>query len=500
MNDPIVIVSAARTPIGGLLGDFASLQAYQLGGAAIRAAVERAGITGEQVDEVLMGNCLMAGQGQAPARQACARRRPAAIGRRGHAVEDVRLGHARDDVRARHAGRRQRRRGGRRRHGEHDQRAAPACHARKGVTLRRTRRCTTTWRSTAWKTPTSAARRWACSPSSASPSTASRARRRTSSRSPRPSARSKANEDGSFAWEIAPVHGRRQGRRDRGQARRAAVQGQARQDPGAEAGVQEGRHDHRRHSSSSISDGAAALVLMRESTADKTRLQPIARIVAHAVHAQAPEWFTTAPVGAIEKVLKKAGWSSRRRRPVGGQRGVRRGDDGGDGASSGCRTRSSTSTAARARSAIRSAPPARASSSRCSARCARPAASAASRRCASAAAKRPRWRSSCCSRPCSARTISACSLVTALVLNATPGVDMLLTLTRTLQDGLRAGIAAALGISCGCVVHALPRALRPGGVAGGVGARVHVDQVAGRGLPALARVRHVARGVAARAR
>ena len=70
MSDAIVIVSAARTPIGGLLGDFASVPAYQLGAVAIKAAVERAGITGDAVNEVLMGNCLMAGQGQAPARQA----------------------------------------------------------------------------------------------------------------------------------------------------------------------------------------------------------------------------------------------------------------------------------------------------------------------------------------------------------------------------------------------------------------------------------------------
>src|SRR5687768_10220338 len=70
MSDPIVIVSAARTPIGGLLGDFASLQAHQLGAVAIKAAVERAGIAGDAVDEVLFGCCLMAGQGQAPARQA----------------------------------------------------------------------------------------------------------------------------------------------------------------------------------------------------------------------------------------------------------------------------------------------------------------------------------------------------------------------------------------------------------------------------------------------
>ena len=70
MSDPIVIVSAARTPIGGLLGDFSGLAAWELGGVAIRAAVERAGIPGDAVNEVLMGNCLMAGQGQAPARQA----------------------------------------------------------------------------------------------------------------------------------------------------------------------------------------------------------------------------------------------------------------------------------------------------------------------------------------------------------------------------------------------------------------------------------------------
>ena len=64
MNDPIVIVSAARTPIGGLLGDFASLQAHQLGSAAIKAAVDRAGIARDAVDEALMGCCLMAGQGK----------------------------------------------------------------------------------------------------------------------------------------------------------------------------------------------------------------------------------------------------------------------------------------------------------------------------------------------------------------------------------------------------------------------------------------------------
>ncbi len=69
-QDPVVIVSAARTPMGAFQGDFSDLAAHDLGGAAIKAAVARAGIAPEQVEEVLFGNCLMAGQGQAPARQA----------------------------------------------------------------------------------------------------------------------------------------------------------------------------------------------------------------------------------------------------------------------------------------------------------------------------------------------------------------------------------------------------------------------------------------------
>ncbi|MBL8490435.1 MAG: acetyl-CoA C-acetyltransferase, partial [Rhodocyclaceae bacterium] len=69
-NDPIVIISAARTPMGGFMGDFASMTCAQLGSAAIKAAVERSGLQPAQVDEVIMGCVLPAGQGQAPARQA----------------------------------------------------------------------------------------------------------------------------------------------------------------------------------------------------------------------------------------------------------------------------------------------------------------------------------------------------------------------------------------------------------------------------------------------
>ena len=70
MQDPIVIVGAARTPMGAFQGDFSSLAAHDLGAVAIRAAIERAGISSDVVNDVIFGNCLMAAQGQAPARQA----------------------------------------------------------------------------------------------------------------------------------------------------------------------------------------------------------------------------------------------------------------------------------------------------------------------------------------------------------------------------------------------------------------------------------------------
>ncbi len=70
MSDPIVLVSVARTPMGGMMGSLSSLAAHQLGSVAIKAAVQRAGIPVDAVDEVIMGNVLQAGQGQAPARQA----------------------------------------------------------------------------------------------------------------------------------------------------------------------------------------------------------------------------------------------------------------------------------------------------------------------------------------------------------------------------------------------------------------------------------------------
>ena len=306
MSDPIVIVSAARTPIGGMLGDFASLQAYQLGAAAIKAAVERAGVKGESVDEVLMGCCLMAGQGQAPARQATlAAGLPQSAGavtlskmcgsgmRTMMFAHDMLLAGSADVLVA----------GGMEsmsnapylipkgrtgyRYGHammYDHMAldgledayergkamgvfAEQCVAKYGFT-----------REAQDKFAITSLERSA-----------------------------KANTDGSFAWEIAPVMVPGKGGETKIDRDEQPFKAKPDKIPGLKPAFKKDGSITAANASS-ISDGAAALVLMRESTAARLGCKPIARILAHSVHAQAPEWFTTAPVGAIDKVLKKAGW------------------------------------------------------------------------------------------------------------------------------------------------------------------------------------------------
>ncbi len=120
----------------------------------------------------------------------------------------------------------------------------------------------------------------------------------------------KANREGWFAWEIAPVT-LKSGKGDRFLDQdEQPFKANFEKIPQLKAAF---RKDGTvtAANSSSISDGAAALVLMRESTAKQMGAKPVARIVSHAVHAQAPDWFTTAPVGAIEKALKKAGWAAK---------------------------------------------------------------------------------------------------------------------------------------------------------------------------------------------
>ena len=306
MSDPIVIVSAARTPIAGLLGDFAAKSAWELGAVALRAAVERAGADAGVIDEVLMGNCLMAGQGQAPARQAMrAAGLPDSVGavtlskmcgsgmRAMMFAHDMLAAGSADAVLA----------GGM----ESMTNAPHLMFARKGIkygasavydhmaidgledAYERGKAMGVFAESCVEKYQFSRAAMDAFAITSTQRSKA-------------------ANEDGSFDWEIAPVTVAGKGGdtvigRDeqpfKAKLDKIPTLKPAFKKDGAITAA----------TSSSISDGAAALLLMRESTARARGLTPLAVIRAHAVHAQAPEWFTTAPVGAINKVLKQTGWA-----------------------------------------------------------------------------------------------------------------------------------------------------------------------------------------------
>jgi acetyl-CoA C-acetyltransferase len=310
MSDSIVIVSAARTPIGGLLGDFSSLSAHQLGAVAIKAAVERAGITGDAVDEALMGNCLMAGQGQAPARQAVlGAGLPQSVGAVtlskmcGSGMRAMMFGH--DMLQSGTAsvvvaG------------GMESMTNAPhLTHMRKGVKYGLAalydHMAIDGLEDAYEKLPNGGGKAMGVFAEECV-AKYKFSREQMDQFAIDSTRRSKqANEDGSFDWEIAPV--------TLSSAKGDTVikfdeqpfKAKLDKIPGLKPAFKKDG-TITAATSSSISDGAAALVLMRESTARQLGVTPLARIHGHAVHAQAPNWFTTAPVGAIEKVLKKAGW------------------------------------------------------------------------------------------------------------------------------------------------------------------------------------------------
>jgi acetyl-CoA C-acetyltransferase len=307
MADSIVIASAARTPIGGLLGDFASLAAADLGAVAIRAAVERAGVSGDAVDEVLMGNCLMAGQGQAPARQAALKAGlPHSAGAVtlskmcGSGMRAMMFAHdmlAAGTAEVMVAG------------GMESMSNAPhLMFARKGVKYGAAQ----LFDHMAMDGLEDAYERGKAMGVFAESCVAKYgfSREAQDAYAVASTIRAKAaNEDGRFDWEIAPVSLAGKGgevlvRHDE-QPFKAKLDKIAGLKP---AFKKDGTITAA--NASSISDGAAALVLMRESTAVRLGVAPLARIVAHSVHAQAPEWFSTAPAGAITKVLAKAGWQA----------------------------------------------------------------------------------------------------------------------------------------------------------------------------------------------
>lgn len=306
--DPIVIVGAARTPMGAFQGDFAELAAHDLGGAAIRAAVERAGIAPEKVDEVLFGNCLMAGQGQAPARQAGFKgglpRSTGAVTLSkmcGAGMEATLLAHdqlvagSRDVVVA---------------GGMESMTNAPYL-LKKGrggyrmghdkifdhMMLDGLEDAYEPGRSMGTFGEDCAAKYQFTREAQDAFAIASVQRAQA------------ATQSGAFAAEITPVTVTTR----KGDVTVSVDEGPAKAKLDKIASLKPAfKKDGTitAASSSSINDGAAALVLMRESTARQLGCKPLAKIVAHATHAQEPEWFTTAPVGATQKALAKADWSA----------------------------------------------------------------------------------------------------------------------------------------------------------------------------------------------
>jgi acetyl-CoA C-acetyltransferase len=309
MQDPIVIVGAARTPMGAFQGDFSSLSAHDLGAVAIRAAVERAGINPEVVNDVIFGNCLMAAQGQAPARQASIKAGiPVSAGAVtlskmcGSAMQATIYGFdslvaGTNDVVVTGGMESMtnapylvpKARGGYRiGHGmlyDHMMLDGLEDAFEKGRAMGTyAEDCSTKYQFTR----------------EAQDAFAIESVKRAQA----------ATADGSFAWEIAPVTVTGRGGdvvidKDEGPLK-AKIDKIPQLKP---AFKKDGTITAA--SSSSINDGAAALVLMRESTAKKLGATPIARIVAHTRHSQEPNWFTTAPVGAIEKLYAKTGWTSK---------------------------------------------------------------------------------------------------------------------------------------------------------------------------------------------
>jgi len=307
MQDPIVIVSAARTPMGAFQGDFSSLAAHDLGGAAIQAAMERAGVDPALVDEVLFGNCLMAGQGQAPARQAAFKGGlPISAGAVtlskmcGSGMRAAMFAHdmlAAGSANVLVAG------------GMESMTNAPYLlpKARGGYRIGHDRifdhmmldgleDAYEAGRSMGTFGEDCAAKYGFTRAQQDAFATASVQRAQA------------ATQSGAFAAEITPVTVKTRA----GESVISVDEGPGKvkldKIPTLKAAFKKDG-TITAASSSSINDGAAALVMMRASTATQLGCKPLAKIVSHAVHAQEPSWFSTAPVGAVNKALAKAGWA-----------------------------------------------------------------------------------------------------------------------------------------------------------------------------------------------
>ncbi|MDB5978850.1 MAG: acetyl-CoA C-acyltransferase [Nevskia sp.] len=307
-QDPIVIASIARTPMGGMLGVFSSLSANQLGSVAIKAAVERAGLKAEDIDEVIMGNVLMAGQGQAPARQAALGAGLAlstactTINKMcGSGLKAIMFAH--DQLKAGTnkvmlAGGMEsmtnapylllKGRGGYRYgHGElldhmaldgledaYEKRTPMGVYAERTVEKYGfTRAQQDDFAITSLK----------------------RAQ--------------EAGANGGFAFEITPVEVAGKGGSETISVDEQPAKGKPEKIPTLKPAFNK-NGTVTAATSASISDGAAAVVLMAQSEAEKRGIKPLARIVGHSQHSRLPGEFTVAPVHAIAKLLEKLNWKA----------------------------------------------------------------------------------------------------------------------------------------------------------------------------------------------
>ena len=309
LNDPIVIVSAVRTPMGAFQGDLKKFAAPELGASAIRAAVERSGIKPEQIDEVLMGCVLPAGQGQAPARQASlGAGLPLSAGCTtinkmcGSGMKAAMLAH---DALA--AGTNEIMIAG----GMESMTNAPYLmpKARAGYRMGHQQVMDHMLIDGLEDAYEKGRLMGSFAEDCAGSFSFSREEQDRFAITSLERAQ-KANREGWFAWEMTPI-AIKAGKDER------FVENDEQPFKANFDKIPTLRPAFRKDgtvtaaNSSSISDGAAALVMMRRSHAEKLGLAPLAVIVAHSTHAHEPALFSTAPVGAIRKIYEKTGWSAK---------------------------------------------------------------------------------------------------------------------------------------------------------------------------------------------
>lgn len=308
MHDPIVIVGATRTPMGGFLGDLKNVTAPQLGSTAVKAALERARIPADAVGEVILGCVLPAGQGQAPARQASIGAGiPQSVGCTtinkmcGSGMKAAMLAHdliaaGSSDIVV--AG------------GMESMSNAPYLlpKARGGYRMGHGQILDHMFLDGLEDAYDKGRLMGTFAEDTAQHYQFTRETQDEFAIASLERAKA-ANEDGSFARETAPVTVKTRSGDVVIERDEQPFKANLDKIPHLKPAFREGGSVTAANSSS-ISDGAAALVLMARSEAEKRHVAPLAVIHGHATHAQEPAWFTTAPIGAMRKVLERVGWSN----------------------------------------------------------------------------------------------------------------------------------------------------------------------------------------------